>query len=216
MIPGVEPSASPGKPAARPTVIGLTGSIAAGKSTIGMMLAERGAELIDADRVYHALVTPGAPLTGAIVDRFGPGVLCEDGALDRGRLGEIVFGDPALLHSLDRLTHPAVVQEVKNIIAHSTAAVVVVEAVKLAQSELIDDVDELWLIEASEETRRNRLAARGGLSEQAAQARIEATGAPLPPGVVADLTIDTSGGLSATESAVGRAWYSLFPLSEAR
>src|SRR5690606_16551573 len=94
-------------------VIGVTGPIASGKSSVSKRLAEHGAAVIDADLVYRDLVKPGLPLTSQLVERFGTGILTKSGELDRKALGAIVFSDSAALADLDRITHPAIIAEVK-------------------------------------------------------------------------------------------------------
>ena len=189
-----------------PFVIGLTGPIASGKSTVAELLRRRGAEVIDADLVYRSLLQPGSDLWRQVVDRFGPAIVGSDGQIDRAALGGIVFTDPEALGDLDRITHPAVVDDVRARIARSTASVIVVEAVKLAQSGLGSDVDALWLIHADPETRLRRLMSRSGLDEASAQARIAAAPDSVPEGVCVGATIDNSGGLASTSAAIDDAW----------
>lgn len=196
-----------------PLVIGLTGPIASGKSTVAEMLREHGADIVDADRVYHSLVKPQTPLLRAIVDRFGRAVLLVSGELNRSALAAIVFDDPKALADLDRITHPAVVAAVRRRIARSNAPYVVVEAVKLAQSGLAADVDSLWLISADQDTRIGRLMSRNGLSRDEARKRVLGGGAPLPFGTHPDVVIDDSGSLAATRDAVDAAWRALLESS---
>jgi dephospho-CoA kinase len=156
--------------------------------------------------VYHSLIKPQMPLLRDIVDRFGPTVLRENGELNRSALASIVFDDPDALADLDRITHPAVVAAVRRRIGRSNAPIVVVEAVKLAQSGLAADVNSLWLITADSETRIDRLMSRSGLSREEARKRVLAGGAPLPFGTHPDVVIDDSGSLAATRNAVDAAW----------
>jgi dephospho-CoA kinase len=190
-------------------VIGLTGPIAAGKSTVAGLLHERGADVIDADRVYHELISPRSPLWRAIVVRFGPEVVSESGEIDRTSLGRIVFDNPRSLADLERLTHPAVADEIRQRIARSDAPVVVVEAVKLFASGLADEMDAVWLVTANEETRIGRLLAERGMSRQDAISRVTATENLIPRQRRPDVTIDTSGTLMETRSAVDEAWRAL-------
>ena len=207
---GRPPSQPPVVPARRdPFVIGLTGPIAAGKSTVAAMLRQRGARVVDADHVYHALLTPGSVLPSRIGARFGSDVIAPDGGVDRAALARIVFADPRALADLDAITHPAIVAAVRQEIARAIEPVVVVEAVKLAQSALLDDIDALWLIDAEPEVRLRRLVARSSLGETQARARIAAQLEPLPPGVQPDLVIDNSGSETATASQVEAAWREL-------
>lgn len=170
------------------------------------MLATRGAEVIDGDRVYHDLLCPGSPLRQSIVEHFGRAIVAPSGEIDRAALGSLVFNDPRSLAELDALTHPAVVAETRRRVAASEAGVVVVEAVKLAQTDLVNDLDALWLVEANPRIRLERLMARSGLDATGAQARIEAFVDPVPAGVRVDVVIDNSGERAATERQVEAAW----------
>lgn len=185
-----------------PFVIGLTGPIASGKSTVAELLRQRGAEIIDADGVYRSLLHPGSELWRQVVERFGPAIVGSDGEIDRAALGRVVFADPAALADLDRITHPAVVAEVRTRMARSEAPLIVLEAVKLVQSGLASDVTALWFISADPETRLQRLMARSGMDEASARARIAAAPDTLPEGVDADAMIDNSGELSSTAAAI--------------
>jgi dephospho-CoA kinase len=192
----------------RPLVIGLTGPIAAGKSTVAELLRHRGAAVIDADQVYRSLLTPGSDVWEQVVARFGPAVVGPDNQIDRGALGEIVFRDPAGLADLDRLTHPPVVAEIRRQIASSDADVVVVEAVKLIESGLFADVDSLWLVTANPEARLRRLSRRG-LSEPEARARLAASSHVAAPDTAVDVVIENSGDMSFVTRAVADAWQSV-------
>jgi dephospho-CoA kinase len=189
-----------------PFVIGLTGPIASGKSTVAELLRQRGADVIDADRVYRSLLQPGSGLWRQIVARFGPEIVGPDGEINRAALGGVVFADPEALADLDRITHPAVVAEVRTRIARSTAPFVVLEAIKLVQSGLASDIDALWFVTADPETRRHRLMSRSGMDEASARARIAAAPDTVPEGVDVDVTIDNSGDLLSTSAAIDEAW----------
>ena len=196
-------------PSTPPYVIGLTGPIASGKSTIAEMLRQRGAEVIDADHVYRCLLAPGSTLWKRVVERFGPAIVGPDGDIDRAALADIVFADPQALADLDRITHPAVIAEIRDRIAQTSSPLVVLEAVKLVQSGLASDVDALWFISADPETRLRRLMSRSGIDEQQARVRIAAAPSTVPTGVEVDTIIDTSGDLASTMSAVDDAWRAL-------
>jgi dephospho-CoA kinase len=191
---------------ARPFVIGVTGGIACGKSTVLRELGRLGAETIDADAVYHDLVAPGKPLVGVLAERFGPGVVAEDGSLDRRALGRIVFGDPAALAELDALTHPAVITEVRRRIEGSGSLVVAVDAVKLVESGMAGLCDRVWLVTCTPEQQVERLMARGGLTRDEAERRVAAQAPDGPRLARADLVIDNSGPVEATVEAVRAAW----------
>jgi dephospho-CoA kinase len=193
-----------------PIAIGLTGPIASGKSTVAEWLRQRGAEVIDADRVYRSLLQPGSELWQQVVDRFGPAIVGSDGEVDRAALGRVVFADPDALADLDRITHPAVVAEVRTRIDRSSAPLIVVEAVKLVQSGLASDVDALWFVSADPETRLRRLMSRSGMDEASARARIAAAPDTVPEGADIDATIDNSGDLASTTATIEDAWEAMW------
>jgi dephospho-CoA kinase len=190
-------------------VIGLTGPIASGKSTVAELLRELGAEVIDADQVYRSLLTPGSELWQRIVARYGPSIVRPDREIDRAALAKIVFADADDLADLDRMTHPAVVAEIRNRISRSVAPVIAIEAIKLVQAGLGADVDSLWLVTADAETRLNRLIARSGIDETEARRRLAASPDPTQSPIHFDVTIDNSGDLSKTSRQVADAWQSL-------
>jgi dephospho-CoA kinase len=192
-----------------PLVVGLTGPIAAGKSTVAKMLRNHGAEIIDADRVYHTLISPNSALSRAIVERFGSDVLGLDGSIDRKALGKIVFNNPAAMADLEQLAHPAVLAEVRRRVTRSKASVVVVEAIKLFGSALDSDMDAIWLVTAEPKARIQRLMHRSGMAYNDAAERVAAAIDPMTAGMIPDVTIDTSGSLEATIRAVDDAWRAL-------
>ncbi|MDQ4100349.1 MAG: dephospho-CoA kinase [Chloroflexota bacterium] len=192
-------------------VLGVTGNIAVGKSTVVKMLAVRGATVIDADRVYHELIAPGQPLLEKIRERFGDGVIREDGSLDRPALGAIVFNDDGALADLDRITHPAVIAEIDRRVA-SASGVVVIDAVKLVESGHADTCDAVWLVVAETGQQVARLIECRGLTRADAERRVTAQ-PPLRHKLErADVIIDNSGTIAATEAQVAEAW-SLIPES---
>jgi dephospho-CoA kinase len=193
-----------------PFVIGLTGPIASGKSTVAELLRQRGAEIIDADRVYRSLLHHGSELWRKVVEQFGPAIVGSDGEIDRAALGRVVFADSAALADLDRITHPAVVAEIRTKIDRSSAPLIVLEAVKLVQSGLATDVDALWFISADPETRLRRLMSRSGMDEASARARIAAAPDTVPEGVDVGAMIDNSSDLSSTAAAIEDALQALW------
>lgn len=195
-----------GTPAKRPIVLGVTGPIASGKSTVAGMLADLGAEHIDADRVYHSLMASGSPLWKSVVERFGDGIVGPAGELDRRKLGSIVFNDPSALADLERITHPAVVREIRAMVNRSRAPAVVIEAIKLVQAGLLSDLDQLWLVNADPSARIERLMARNGLDRDTATYRITSASDPLPASVHPNVIIDNSGSSEDTRHRVGEAW----------
>ena len=159
-----------------PLRIGLTGPIGCGKSTVAAHLASRGAIVIDADRLAREVTEPGEPALTAIADRFGSEVIGADGRLDRPALGRIVFGDAAALADLEAIVHPAVRPRILAALeaaAESDAVAVVLEAIRLVDGGYLDVVDEVWVVECSAATQRERLAGRG-VATGDAERRIEA------------------------------------------
>jgi dephospho-CoA kinase len=186
--------------------IGLTGPIGCGKSTVAGWLGERGATVIDADRVARDVTAPGEPALDDVLARFGADVLAADGSLDRAALGRIVFADPGALGDLEAIIHPAVRARIEAGIAAAEEAnpgvVVVIEAIKLVEGGLAALCDEIWLVTCTPEEQRSRLIDRGSTAADAAQ-RIAAQGdlaARLGPS--ATRIIDTSGSAHAARGRV--------------
>lgn len=157
-------------------VIGLTGAIAVGKSTVAQMLAAKGAAVIDGDQVVHTLYAYNRALVARIVARFGPAMLTPDGSLDRAALGRTVFPDPAALADLETLVYPYVLAEQERLLARAQRerrAVAVLDAVKLVESGAGRLVSELWIVTAPAAAQRRRLQDRG-LDAAASAARLAA------------------------------------------
>jgi dephospho-CoA kinase len=190
----------------RPFVLGVTGNIACGKSSVLQMLGDLGAETIDADKVYHELIAPNRPLWKTLVNHFGDDILAPDGAIDRRKLGGIVFSDPAALAELERISHPAIRDAILQRIAQSSSRVVAIDAIKLIEGGFDQFCDEVWLVTCSPDEQRSRLIHRNGLSRAEADLRIAAQ-PPIEPKIArADLVIDNSGRLESTTAHVHDAW----------
>lgn len=191
-------------------VIGLTGGIASGKSTISDYLRQQGAIIIDADVLAREMVRRGEPAWQDIVKHFGKEVLREDGEIDRVRLGQRVFSDQGAREVLNRITHPRVIEKTREMIAQiervRPEAVVVVDAPLLIEAGMTSLVDELWVVAVDEETQLQRLMERDGLDRGAAQQRI-ASQMPLREKVKrADRVIDNQGPLAETLARVEEYW----------
>ena len=186
--------------------IGLTGGIGCGKSAIGAMLRDLGAEYLDADRIVHSLLAAGSPLVEQVVERFGPEVRAADGGIDRRKLAGIVFNDAAALRDLEGLLHPAVRAAVNERMATTSAPVIVVDAIKLIEGGLHREMDSVWVVTCPPEEQIRRLTAQRGMSPEDARARL----ANQPPQEArlshADVVIDNGGCLEATFEQVRRAW----------
>ncbi len=189
-----------------PIVIGVTGNIACGKSTVAELLGQLGARVIDADEVVHELMAPGSEVWREIVAEFGHGILKPDAEIDRAALGAVVFGDPAALARLERIVHPAVIATVNGLIATSRADVVAVEAVKLVESGMSRGYDSVWVVTCTREQQLMRLMSERGLTREEAEARLQAQ-PPLEAKLrLADVVIDNSGSLEDTWQQVKAAW----------
>ncbi len=189
-----------------PYRIGLTGNIATGKSAVGRMLAELGAEVIDADRVTHAVLATDGAAYPTVVATFGAEILTSDGSIDRGKLGGIVFSDAEALAQLERLVHPPVIAEVRRRITASAAPVIVVEAIKLLESGVADDYDAIWVTTCPETAQVKRLMRSRHLTRAEALRRIHAQPPQAEKLARADVVIDTSGSLHETRAQVIAAW----------
>lgn len=190
-------------------VIGLTGPIGCGKSTVASWLAELGAVVVDADVVAREVVEQGSPPLEEVAREFGPSVIRSDGSLDREALGRIVFADPGALARLERIIHPAVRPRILAAIASGRKAhapAIVVEAIKLVEGGLAELCDEVWLVTCTPAEQRERLEHRG-LPPADAEQRIAAQGdlvARLAPR--ASRTIDTSGTVDSIRARIGEMW----------
>jgi dephospho-CoA kinase len=189
------------EPAAVPdgglTIIGLTGPIGCGKSTVGSMLAELGGLAIDADALAREVTGLGGPATGAIRERFGDEAYDSSGALDRAGLAGVVFTDATALDDLEQIVHPYVRELVEARLGEARRAgdpFVSVEAIKLVEGGLADRCDEVWLLECDAATQRERLIGRG-MDPPDLERRIAAQGVDLADrlGSRADRRIDTEG-----------------------
>ena len=190
----------------RPLLIGITGNIGTGKSTVARMLAELGAEVIDADLVAHQVMQAGTPAHARIVETFGPEVLDPDGEIDRARLGGIVFAAPEALARLEAIVHPATLAAISHRIASTSADVVVVEAIKLIEAGMADACDSVWVTTCRLEQQVYRLMGGRGLSRAEAAQRVRAQPPQEDKITRADVVVDTSGSLSRTRAQVQAAW----------
>lgn len=190
-----------------PRILGITGPIGCGKTTVGDILLELGAlARIDADAVVHGLMQPGMTTTDEIARAFGRAILRADGAVDRSRLGQIVFNDPSLLTRLEQIVHPAV-RAVIRARLHAFAGqdgVVVLDAVKLLQSDLLPMVETVWVVRCPPPEEVRRLVELRGMSVEAAQARIRVQPSFEHPRVTR--VIDNNGTRAELRATVETAW----------
>jgi len=187
-------------------LIGLTGNIGTGKSTVAGMLAALGAEAIDADKVAHEVMQAGTPTHAWIVETFGPEMLGSDGEIDRMRLGALVFADPAALARLEAIVHPATLEAIRCRIGTTSVGVAVVEAIKLIEVGMADVCDSVWVTTCRPEQQVCRIMGGRGLSRAEAEQRVRAQPPQEEKIARADVVIDTSGSLSRTRAQVQAAW----------
>jgi dephospho-CoA kinase len=191
-------------------IIGLTGGIGSGKSTVAAMLAERGAIVIDADRVAHEVYAPGTEGFDRVVARFGDGVLGQDGAIDRKALGGVVFGDPEALADLNAIIHPLVRKEVARRLLEAARtrpdATIVIEAALMTETGWTGGAGALWVVVAEPEIALRRLIRDRAMSEVEARLRIGAQATNAARRKNATVVIENNGTLPELEAAVDRAW----------
>ena len=191
--------------------LGVTGGIGAGKSSVVQMLAALGAVVIDADRVGHEVYAPGTLGFAQVVAAFGRDIVGGDGAIDRKKLGAIVFADSTALARLNAIVHPlirdAVAQRVAAARAASTAPIVV-EAALLIEAGWDALVDEVWLVAARRDVIEERLTTQRGMDAAAVAARMRAQLADDERRAHADVVIDNSGSREQLRQEVERLWRS--------
>ena len=187
-------------------LIGLTGNIATGKSTVGQMLRERGAAVIDADALTHELQRKGTPTYDAIVAAFGDSILAESGEIDRHTLGAIVFTNSDRLRTLEQIIHPAVAIESQRRIMAAAESIVVYEAIKLIEAGRAAMCDAIWVVIAQPDVQLKRLMRDRNLSEADARQRIDSQPPQSEKVKWASVVIDNSGSLAETRRQVGAAF----------
>jgi dephospho-CoA kinase len=186
-------------------LIGLTGNIATGKSTVANMLEELGATVIDADALVHELQRKGTPVYDDIVAAFEPGILDRAGEIDRKALGSIVFADPEKLRTLESIVHPAVLIESLQRIMEAPTPIVVYEAIKLIEAGRAEMCDALWVVTARSDVQLQRLMRDRHMAEAEARQRIAAQPPQSEKIARANVVIDNSGSLEETRQEVAAA-----------
>jgi dephospho-CoA kinase len=188
-------------------LVGLTGGIGSGKSTVSSMLAGRGAVIIDADAITRELQAPGQPLLAELAARFGPGILSADGSLDRAALASIVFSDADALADLNRIVHPKVGAEVaRRLEEASCPGQVVVMDIPLLAENPRSDLAGTVVVDVPVEVQEARLVRDRNMSLDDARARIASQATREQRLAVADRVIDNSGTLEDLEVRVAEVW----------
>lgn len=193
-------------------VVGLTGNIGSGKSTVARELEKLGARVIDADAIARAVVEPGTPALEEIRQHFGTEVLNPDGSLNRARMAEIVFRDPDARAKLNSIVHPRVTEVLKSEVAAyregrgDRAPVLVLEVPLLLEAGLEYLVDEIWVVTAPEEALLKRIMARDGVCRERARRRLNAQMPQAEKIRRAHRVIDNSGTPEETRSILQKLW----------
>lgn len=189
-------------------VVGLTGGIGSGKSTVSAMLADKGAVVIDADAITRELQQPGTDVVRAMVERFGPEILSSDGTLDRGAVAEMVFDDPRALADLNAIVHPAVGAEIARRLKDlaGTDAVVVLDVPLLVESRNSYRLAGMIVVDVDPETAVRRLVEQRGMREADARARIARQATRAERLARSDVVIDNGGTLDELKAQVDATW----------
>lgn len=188
-------------------LIGLTGGIGSGKSSVSAALARRGALVVDADAIVHELQRPGTVVFDEMVERFGPGIVAADGTLDRPAVAAIVFADPEALSDLGGIVHPRVHEEIERRVAEAAGSdQVVVLDIPLLDRNGWPGLEGTIVVDLDPEVAVERLVAHRGMPEADARARIANQADRQDRLALADFVIDNSGTLEDLEGEVDRAW----------
>lgn len=190
-------------------LVGLTGGIGSGKSTVAAGLAGRGAAVVDADGISREIMEPGGAAYGPVVERFGPSIVGADGRIDRPAVAALVFNDPQALADLNALTHPVIGQVMAERMAEAGArAEIVVLDIPLLNIATKDrfTFGAIVVVDTPEDVAVQRLVAQRGFSEEDARARVAAQISREERRSLADLVLDNSGSRQALEAEIDRAW----------
>ncbi|MGH3300897.1 MAG: dephospho-CoA kinase [Streptosporangiaceae bacterium] len=190
--------------------VGLTGGIGSGKSEVSRRLAAQGAVVIDADLIARQVVAPGTEGLAEVERAFGPGVLGPDGALDRARLGDIVFADPQQLATLNAIVHPRVSARMRELEdAAGPGSVVVHDVPLIAENGLAGSYDLVVVVDAPPRAQLDRLVRLRGLTQEQAAARMAAQASREERLAIAGMVVDNAGSLAELDRQVGELWAEL-------
>ena len=194
----------------KPILIGLTGGIASGKSTVIQFLRYQGYPVIDADKLGHKVLEPGNPGYSKVVEKFGAGILNKDKSVNRLILGGIVFSDPSKLQALNEISHPLiaemVMKEFESIVSDDSNGIVFLEAALLIEANWYNMCHQIWVVTLELAEERRRLQKRDDLSESEARSRLESQLSIKERLAYADVVLDNNGSrkdlLSQTQQAL--------------
>lgn len=203
---GISVSNWPGK-----FVIGLTGNIATGKSVVRRMFEHLGAYTIDADALTHRTYSKGAPGYQQVIDTFGRWLVSKDGEIDRSKLGNLVFNDREAMRQLEGIVHPLVRQAAEMLIKRARQQVVVIEAIKLLESDLRKVCDSIWVTNAPQEVQVERLIRKRGFSRERALERINMQSAQSAKVSLANIVITNTGSYDSLWKQINAAWKEIVP-----
>jgi dephospho-CoA kinase len=189
-------------------VVGLTGGIGSGKSTVSALLAAKGAVVVDADEVVRDQQRPGTPVFDAMVERFGPGIVAADGTLDRAAVADVVFADPQALEDLNAIVHPAVGAEIARRMEElsGTDAVVVLDVPLLVEASRGYPLAGLIVVDVDPDIAAERLVMQRGMSEEDARSRMSRQASREERRARADVVIDNRGTLGDLARQVDAIW----------
>jgi dephospho-CoA kinase len=200
-------------PAAKPRVVGLTGGIASGKTTVSTLLAQRGAYIVDADAIGHQVILPDGEAYPEVVAAFGPEILEEDGTISRRKLGAIVFAEPARLAELNAISHPRMGERMARVIKSlrrrepdERPPLIVLDAAILFEAAWDTLCDEVWTVESPPDTAIERLVERNRMTRQEALSRLDAQISNEERARRAHRIIRNEGSLEALADTVARLW----------
>ena len=190
-------------------IIGLTGGIASGKSTVARLLEKLGAKVVDADQLSRDAVEPGTAAHAAIIEAFGAGIRNPDGTIDRGRLGALVFADRDARRRLESITHPAIArlaEDQLNRLREEDVRVAIYMAPLLIEAGVTGRVDEIWVVYVDREIQVERLMARDNVSREDALRRIDSQMPMEEKRRYGKVVIDNRGTFEETAHQVYEAW----------
>jgi len=200
-------------------IVGLTGGIVGGKSTVASMFRDLGAKIIDADKLGHSAILPYRPAWEKITRLFGKGVLQNDLTIDRGKLGKIVFTNQTLLKKLNEITHPEIIKLIKKEISfaknknHSQEKILIIDAALIYEAKIDRLMDKIIVVYIDEDEQVKRLAKRNNLSEDETLQRIKSQMPTKEKIEMADYVIDNSSSLYKTKKQVEKIWQELMSLA---
>jgi len=196
-------------------IVGLTGGIVGGKSTVASMFRDLGAKIIDADKLGHDVILPNKPAWKKIVKIFGKDILQNDLTIDREKLGKIVFANQSLLKKLNEITHPEIIKMIKKEIdsaknkTHDQEKVLIIDAALIYEAKIDRFMDKIIVVYIDKDKQIERLIKRNNLSKDEAIQRIKSQIAMEEKAKMADYVIDNSNSLNKTREQVEKIWQSL-------